>query len=422
MKISKKVLSNKLRIVTIPMKDNPTVTVLVLVSTGSKYEKKKLNGISHFLEHMCFKGTEKRPTSKRISSELDSLGSAYNAFTSHEYTGYYAKADAQHFKKIFDIITDIYLYSSLPEKEIEKEKGVIIEEINMYQDMPHRNIQDLFLKLLYGDTPSGRNILGEKKTVQSLKREDLLKYKKEQYTTSDTVLVVVGNISEKEVINEAKKVFGKYPTSKKRQKEKIKEHQKKPAVLLEYKKTDQAHFVLGFRTYGYFDKRTIKLSVLGSILAGGMSSRLFEKLREEMGVGYYINAGNDSFSDHGFFQISAGVDKKRIEEVIEVIINECKKLKEELIPEDELKKAKEIIIGNMKFSLESTDDIASFYGGQEVLKKELISAEDKARMIREVSSSDLKKIANDIFRNDRLNLALIGPFKDKQKFLELLKF
>ena len=209
MKFSKKVLKNGLRIITIPMKDNPTVTVLVLVEAGSKYETKKINGISHFLEHMCFKGTTKRPKAADISKELDSLGSQYNAFTAQEYTGYYAKSDARHFRQIFDIVSDIYLNSTFPETEMQKEKGVIIEEINMYEDMPQRHVQDLFMKLLYGDQPAGWNVAGEKKNILKMKRDDFVSYHKKHYLPEATVLVVAGQITEQEVINEVNKIFGK---------------------------------------------------------------------------------------------------------------------------------------------------------------------------------------------------------------------
>ncbi len=189
MKFSKKILKNGLRLVTIPMKDNPTATVLVLVEAGSKYEDKRVNGISHFLEHMCFKGTTKRPKAIDISKELDALGSQYNAFTAQEYTGYYAKSDAKHFHKIFDVVSDIYLNSTFPDMEMEKEKGVIIEEINMYEDMPNRHVQDLFMKLLYGDQPAGWNIAGEKSNIVSMKRDDFVKYKNSHYLPEATVLV-----------------------------------------------------------------------------------------------------------------------------------------------------------------------------------------------------------------------------------------
>ncbi len=422
MKFSKKVLKNGLRVVTIPMKDNPTATVLVLVEAGSKYETKKVNGISHFLEHMCFKGTIKRPKAIDISKELDALGSQYNAFTAQEYTGYYAKSDAKHFHKIFDIISDIYLNSTFPEAEMQKEKGVIIEEINMYEDVPQRHVQDLLMQLLYGDQPAGWNIAGEKKNVLEMKRDDFVAYKKDHYLPEATVLVVAGAVTEREVMNEVNKIFGKVSRGKKKGKLKVKEIQTRPQVLLKFKETDQTHFVLGVRSYGLFDKKNAILSVLGCALGGGMSSRLFQKLREEMGVGYYVRAYNDAYTDHGFFQISAGVDNKRIEEVIKAVLVECNLLKTKKISEEELNKVKEYIIGNMKLSLESSDDIANFYGGQELLKRELKNIEEKSAEIRKVTALQIQNLAKQIFKDDKLNMALIGPFKDKSKFLKILKF
>ncbi|MDD5720856.1 MAG: pitrilysin family protein [Candidatus Pacebacteria bacterium] len=422
MQFSKKVLKNGLRVITVPMKDNPTATVLVLVEAGSKYETKKVNGISHFLEHMCFKGTSKRPKAIDISKELDSLGSQYNAFTAQEYTGYYAKSDAKHFSQIFDIVSDIYLNSTFPEVEMEREKGVIIEEINMYEDIPQKHVQDLVMQLLYGDQPAGWNIAGEKKNILEMKRDNFVKYKKEHYLPEATVLVVSGAVTEKQVMGEVKKVFAGMPRGKKINKIKVKEKQAKPKVLVSFKKTDQTHFVLGVRSLNLFNKKNPVISVLGGVLGGGMSSRLFQKLREEMGVGYYVRAFNDSYTDHGFFQISAGVDNKRIEEVIKAVLDECKKLKEEKVSEEELNKVKECLIGNMKLSLESSDDIANFHGGQELLKREIISAEERAKEIRKVTADQIQSLAKDIFQNNKLNLALIGPFKDKAKFSKVLKF
>ncbi len=422
MNFKKKVLKNGLRVVTVPMKDNPTVTVLVLVEAGSKYETKKLNGISHFLEHMCFKGTTKRPKAIDISKELDSLGSQYNAFTAQEYTGYYAKSSARHFKQMFDIVSDIYLNSTFPDKEMEKEKGVIIEEINMYEDMPNRHVQDLMMKLLYGDTPAGWNIAGERENILNMKREDFVNYKKEHYVPKATVIVVAGKVTEAEVMTEVNKVFKHIGNDAKTPKIKTKEKQSKPHALVKFKQTDQTHFVLGVRTYDMFTKHAATLSVLGGILGGGMSSRLFQRLREEMGVGYYVRAYNDAYTDHGFFQISAGVDNKRIDEVLYAVLEECKKLKKFKVSEEELHKVKEYLIGNMRLSLESSDDIANYYGGQELLKHIIKRPKDKAKAIREVTATQIQTLAKNIFKNGGLNLALIGPFKKEDQFLRLLKF
>ena len=422
MKFTKTKLKNGLRVITVPMKDNQTVTVLVLVETGSKYETKAKNGISHFLEHMCFKGTEKRPSSHAISAELDGIGSQYNAFTGNEYTGYYAKSDCKHFKKIFDVVSDIYLNSTFPEAEMEKEKGVIVEEINMYEDMPHRHVQDLFTHLLYGDQPAGWNIAGTRENVRAMTRNDFVAYKKAHYVPSATTVIVAGNVKEKEVEKEIERVFGAIKSSPKASKKETISKQSKPAVAVEYKKTDQTHLVLGVRTFDAYDKRTPILSVLSTILGGGMSSRLFIKLREELGVAYYVRAMNDNATDHGFFEISAGVSNDRVHEVIKEILSECRQLTTTIVSKEEVEKAKEYILGNMKLELEASDAWANFFGGQEVMRKKIEDTEDIEKKIRKVTAAQVQALAKEIFVDRSLNLALIGPFQDESTFSSKLTF
>jgi len=421
-KAKKKIFKNGLRVVTVPMKDNPTVTVLVLVGTGSDYETKEINGISHFLEHMCFKGTVKRPTPKSISHELDALGCQYNAFTDHEMTGYYAKGDAKNFKQMFDVVSDIYLNSTFPEIEMEKEKGVIIEEINMYEDMPQRHVQDMFQEALYGDQPAGWNIAGPKENIRKMIRDNFVNYKKSHYVAENTVVVVAGNITSEEVYKEVNKYFKDVHTTKSGKKLKTKDVQSKPNVLLKYKETDQTHFVLGVRTFSIFDKRNTTLALLSGVLGAGMSSRLFSKLREEMGVAYYVRAYNEPSLDHGSFQVSAGVNNTRTEEVIKEILKELSKLTKEKVDQKELDKVKSLLIGNMKLSLEATDDISNFYGSQELLKKEIKTLDEKIKEIKKVTAVDIQKMAKIIFKENNLNLAIIGPYKESEKFEKILKF
>ncbi|MFA5773098.1 MAG: pitrilysin family protein [Candidatus Paceibacterota bacterium] len=421
-KAKKKTYKNGLRVVTVPMKDNPTVTVLVLVGTGSNYETKDINGISHFLEHMCFKGTVKRKNFQVISHELDSLGCQYNAFTDHEMTGYYAKGDAKNFKQIFDVVSDIYLNSTFPEAEMEKEKGVIIEEINMYEDMPQRHVNDLFEEVLYGNQPAGWSVAGTKENIRKMKRPNLVNYKGSHYVASNTLIVVSGNITNDEVYKEVDKYFKDIKSTKKVKKLKTKDEQVSPRVLIKYKKTDQTHFVLGVRTFSLFDKRNMALSLLSGILGAGMSSRLFIKLREEMGVAYYVRAYNEPSLDHGAFQISAGVNNTRTAEVIIEILKECKDLMNQKVSEKELNKVKSYLVGNMKMSLEATDDIANFYGGQELMKNEIKTLEEKIKEIKKVTANNIQKMAKTIFKTKNLNLAIIGPLKDNSKFKEILKF
>jgi len=221
MQYTKKKLKNGMRIITIPMKENPTTTVLVLVETGSKYENKENNGISHFLEHMCFKGTSRRPSAFDITKELDGIGAQYNAFTSHEYTGYYAKSDHKNLDIILDVVSDMYLNPIFPEKEIEKEKGVIIEEINMYRDLPQHIVGDEFMKLLYGNHPAGWDIVGTKENIQKIMRTDFIDYRSKHYVASATTVIVAGKINEKDVFKKVTSAFKDIGKWKKDEKEKV---------------------------------------------------------------------------------------------------------------------------------------------------------------------------------------------------------
>ncbi|OIO32643.1 MAG: hypothetical protein COZ49_00285 [Candidatus Yonathbacteria bacterium CG_4_10_14_3_um_filter_47_65] len=417
----KKVFKNGLTVILVPMKGSITATALVLVRAGSKYETKDINGISHFLEHLCFKGTVKRPRAIDIAKELDEIGAGYNAFTSQEYTGYFAKSHSRHLDRILDVVSDIYVGPVFSVEEIEKEKGVIVEEINMYEDTPARHVQDLFMNLLYGNQPAGWNIAGEKKIVTSFKREQLLDYRKRHYVASATTVVIAGKFNEKHILSLIEKKFDVVATTKKDNKRKVNEEQKAPGVLLEAKKTDQSHIVLGFRSYGIHHRDNFIIDVMAALLGSGMSSRLFQRIREEMGVGYYVRAYNELHTDHGVFQISAGVDNKRVREVIRAVIDEVGKLKKETVSEDELKKVKDHIAGSMSLELESSDSMATFYGVQHVLKHSVITPREIMKKVREVTPQQIKRVANRLFVDERLNMAMVGPHTDKKSIARILK-
>ncbi len=422
MKFIKKVLPNGLRVIMVPMKDNPTATVSVSVEAGSKYETKNVSGISHFLEHLCFKGTKKRPSSFHITRELDGMGASYNAFTSQEFTSYYAKARAKKLPQILDIISDLYLNPIFPEKEIEKEKGVIIEEINMYEDVPQDHVQDLFTKLLYDDQPAGWNVAGTKEVVSAMTREDFVKYRENQYVAGATTVAVAGHFDEEVIFKKIQTIFKDLSSKDKIEKPKVVEMQTVPNILLKERKAEQAHLVLGVRSYDIYDKRSVATNILANILGGGMSSRLFQKLRDDMGIGYYVHAANDTLTDHGALSVSAGVDSTRVEEAIKAIMAELKKCITSVVPAEELKRVKEHIIGHLYLGLESSNSLASFYGFQEVLKRKIRKPEEVVADINAVTGKQIQAIAKDIFKNEKLNLAVIGPFADKEKFAKILKF
>lgn len=422
MNFKKTTLPNGLRIITVPTKGNPAVMVLVMVETGSNYETKAENGLSHFLEHMCFKATTHRPNTKDIAMELDSLGAQNNAFTGNEYTGYYAKAAKKHFSKLFNIISDLYLNPTLPQKDIEKESGVVLEELNMYEDMPERKVWDVLVELLYGDVPAGRTIIGTKENLKRFKRQDFINYRNKHYVASSTIIVVAGDVSEKAVLNEVKSNFKNISRVKKSSKLKVKEVQRSPALLVRKRETEQTHMVMAFRAYSANDKRIPTLALLAEILGKGMSSRLFSRLRDEMGACYYVKAGVDQFTDHGYLAISTGINVSRTKEVIGVLLEECRKLSENPASDDELNKAKEHYIGNLYMGLETTDSLAEFYAGQEVVSSQLKKPKEIEDKIRKVTAKDIMKVAKDIFRNDNLNLAIIGNIEDQKDIKKALSF
>jgi predicted Zn-dependent peptidase len=420
MKYYKDVLNNGLRVITVPMKDSQSAIAMVAVEAGSHYEGKEINGLSHFLEHMCFKGTEKR-TGEEINMELDGLGAESNAFTGDEYTGYYAKAHHKKVGKLLDIVSDLYLNPTFPEKDINIERGVIIEEINMYEDMPMRQIHLLWEELLYGDQPAGRSIIGPKSNIRKFKRDDFVEYHKTHYIPQKTTVIVAGNVNRRDILKQVKETFGSAKKGKVVRKQKVKISQKTPAIKIQNKKTDQTHLHIGFHSFKMGDKRNIPLGVAKAILGGGMSSRLFRKMRDELGMCYYTKASIQNVTDAGNFGVFSGVGNKRTEEAVSVIIEEFRKMRDEEISEKELKKAKEYIIGNMATSHETSESWADFYGFQELLHQDIKTIKQLEKEIRAVTVKDIKRVLKQVIKKETLNLAIIGPHNNPAKFKKLLK-
>jgi len=417
----KTVLKNGLRIITLPMKNTEAVTVLVLVGTGSKYERKETNGISHFLEHLYFKGTKKRPTPISVAETLDRVGGIYNAFTGDDYTGYFAKVSYSRLDLALDWVSDIFLNSLLPEKEIEKERGVIIEEINMTLDNPMSYIQELWSDLLYGDQPAGWPIAGTKENIKKISRQDLSDYRKNQYVAMNTIVAVAGKIDTKGIIKKIENYFSKIKISKSQKKQELVERQQKPELLLYHRDTDQSHICFGVRAHNIFHHSKYAQELLALILGGMMSSRLFTKVRGELGLAYYINTDTTSNADSGYLITQAGIDNRKIEKAVSVILKQYRRISEEKVSEDELQKAKDYFKGKMSLLLESSDQQAIFYTMQDILEKKILTSEEIFSKIDKVSREDILKLAKDIFRPEKLNLAILGPFKEKNKFQKLLK-
>lgn len=422
MNYKKTTLKNGLRIVTAPMKDTQTATVFVMVGVGSRYEADKERGLSHFIEHMLFKGTQKRPNTQAIANELDAIGGEFNAFTGKSATGYYAKSDAKHLNITLDVISDMFLNSKFETKEIERERGTILQELNMYEDMPMRSVEDVFEGLLYGDQKLGREILGTKETIGSVKRNDFTNYVKRFYIASDTVVCVAGKFDEAKVIKDIEKIFAKIGQGNKPEFEKVIEKQNSPQIKIKNKKTDQTHLMLGVRTYEDEHRDKYVLSLLSIILGGNMSSRLFINVRERQGLAYYIHTSADAYQDAGYLATSAGVEHKNLLKTAEIILKEYKKMTTKKVTAQELQKAKDFIKGKSVMGLESSDSVASFLVGQEVSKGKILTPKEIFKKIDAVTAEDILRVAKDIFVNEKLNLALIGPHKKSKELLEIFNF
>jgi len=423
MKFNRKILSNGLRVLAIPMPSFESATVMVMVGAGSRYEARKNSGISHFLEHMAFKGTKKRPSAMDITSLIDGIGGEFNASTGKEVTAYYIKSKADKAELSLDILSDALINSKFDEKEIEKEKGVIIEEINMCEDNPMRDIGDVYERLLYGDTPLGWNIAGERDTVRKTTREDFLNYMKSLYSPHNMTVVFAGGIENKKAIELAEKYLGNMVRFKTLTSDKYQEEQKKPRLFLKTKKTEQAHIAIGFKTVKNDHPDKYPLEVLAAILGGGMSSRLFHEVREKRGLGYYVSTGADSYRDAGSLATMAGIDPKRIQEAISVILEEHKKIKDKglMIKDEELKKAKEYLKGHMVLGLENSRSVAYYYATQELLEKEIDNPDQIMKKIDAVTIGQIENAAKKYFVEKGLNVAIIGNFPSGQQFQSLLK-
>lgn len=429
MKHHRTVLPNGLRVLTVPMPSFESVTVLVLVGAGSRYETKNNNGISHFLEHMAFKGTKKRPSAMRIATIIDGIGGEFNAFTGKEATGYYVKSSNNHLELCLDVLSDMLRNSLFDEKEINKERGVILEEINLYEDTPARKIGDVFERLLYGDTPMGWDIAGEKHVISSVARADFLEYLKSLYSAANMTVVIAGGLpsgrKEKSVAVLVEKYFSPLPTFDTIKYRSVIETQDKPQVLIKAKKTEQVHIALGVRTVSVKSPRRYSLSVLSAILGGGMSSRLFNEVREKRGLAYYVRTTSDQYQDSGSLVSTAGIDPKRVDEAIKVIREEYEKVSRvsnvARISREELKKAKEYLKGHFVLELEDSRAVANFFASQELLEDEIESPEEIMEKIEKVTLADVIDAAKDYLAPERLNLAVIGNFEDRQRFEKLLQ-
>jgi len=418
-------LANGVRVLITPILSIPSATLTIWVKTGSRLETAKINGLSHFLEHMVFKGSKARPTAKEIAEEIDSIGGEFNAGTSKDWTNFYIKARAQRLDKAFDVLSDAVLNPLLSSEEIEREKGVIAEEIKMYEDTPMMKISDVFEELIFAGNPLGRDTAGSIETVRKLMRDDFVRYRNTHYYPANILVTVAGNVKKTQVLDLAKKYFGEIKTNKGEKTGIIefKSRQNQPQVKLHSKKKEQAHFILGFLGNGRNYPKRYAEAVLATILGGGMSSRLFSEVREKRGLAYMVKSSAERYSDSGYVAAQAGVDVKRVDEAIEVTLDQHYGLASGKYPisKKELDKAKEYIKGNLALALEDTKDVNGFFAEQELFLDTVLTPEEVFKKVDMVTVEDVLSEAKKLFKPENLNLALIGPYKNPERFAKLIK-
>jgi predicted Zn-dependent peptidase len=420
MNFTKKVLPNGLTVIEVPSHDAESVVVDFFVKTGSRSESLKENGISHFLEHFLFKGTKKYPSALDISSLVDSIGGEMNANTGKEHTQYYIKAASKHLSLIFEVLTDMVQHPLLNAKELEREKGVIVEEINMYKDTPMYEIDNILEQTMWPKDPLGRDIAGTKESVTAFTRQMFEDYIKRHYQTPNIILGISGRYRQEEFDGLVEKFWGKYPKKNFGSWKKAADRQAAPRLKVEFKETQQAHLSIGFKGFQYGDKRNVAQSVLSAVLGGGMSSRLFIEVREKRGLAYYVRAGGSAYQDTGVFNIGSGVQVIKIEEAIKVIGQELKKIKTTLVDEKELHKAKEYIKGKSVLALEDNQVRLDWFLEAAAFKPRIETPTETFKRIDAVTAQDVQKVAKDLFQNKHMTLAVIGPYKDEKMFKKLL--
>ena len=414
-------LENGLRIITAPMQGTNTITVLVLCGTGSDYESREIGGISHFLEHMFFKGTTKRPHPDMVKNELDSIGSISNAFTSHEITGYHIKAAKSYLDQSLDLLADIYKNSQLAAEEIERERQVIIEEMHKDRDTPTLYIWWIWERLLYGDQPAGWDVIGEEKVIRALTRDDFVNYFTHQYVAGNTAVVVAGNFDEQKTIETIKTLFADVrATAPVRSKPATMETQTGPGLAIEYKETDQTHLALGFRGLDANHPHRYAAEVLATLLGGSWSARMWDRIREKLGLAYTVWSAHESYSNRGYLITYAGVDHPNVEKTIRAALEEYKNICTAPVSEQELKRVKDYIRGTTLISLEQSNAVASFVGTEEMVTGNPLTVDEVFAKLDAVTADDLCAVAREIIRADKLNLAMIGPWKDDSVFKKII--
>lgn len=420
-------LSNGVRLLTIPVAEVPSVSVLVLVKVGSRYEDHKSNGLAHFTEHMLFQGNDKWPTKLALGITIDQIGAEFNGMTAKEYTGYYVKAESKHLELAMDVLSHMLYHSKFESDEIEKEKGVIVEEIHYREDNPHISVGDLLMESVFEGNPLGLTGAGEQEAVLQFKRDDFINFHKAYYGSGDVIVCVAGTFDDAKIENVVSTYFSQVPKGEPKEpifwnsNSSSSSHPSIPSrVSLKNKTTEQVHLSLGMPAFKKTDPRRYSQSLLNIILGAGFSSRLFQKVREEKKLAYYVDSDIDTFSDVGLFSVSAGVNNSKTEEALSAILGELERLTNDTLDESELRKAKDYLRGKLILNLEESLEQAIFYGLSWLLEGRVRTMEEILENIEKITTEDITETARLIFKPENYKLAVVGKNVDADKLDQLI--
>jgi predicted Zn-dependent peptidase len=411
MEYKKETLGNGLRLIVCPMAHTRSVSVLFFVGAGSCYESDAEAGISHYIEHMCFKGTEKRPSSVKISEAIEGVGGIFNGGTDRELTSYWCKLASQHFELAIDVIMDILRNPLFRAEDVDKERQVIIEEINMSLDSPSQRVAMLFDETMWPGKPLGRDVAGTKKTVSTINRMQMLEYMANYYVPNNMLISIAGDIEPERAVDTTNSTLGDWKPGKKPVYIPSATTQNFPQIRYEFREIEQVNISLGVEGLSLFHPDRFVVDIISMILGEGMSSRLFTEIREKLGLAYDIHSFVEHFRDSGMFAIQAGIDPERCGVALTAILEQLGAMKFE-IAEAELRKAKEMAKGRLLLSMENSRNVAGWYGGQEMLMENILTVDDVTRIIEGITLDDLRRVSQQIFMTEKLNLAMVGPIKE----------
>jgi len=414
---NKAVLDNGLRVITSTMPHSRSVCLAILVGAGSCYESEEEAGISHFAEHLFFKGTQRRPTSQEITQDIEGVGGIINGGTDKELTIYWCKVAKPHFPIALDVLSDLLLNSRFDSKEIEQERRIISEEINMNMDLPQQRVGMLIDELLWPEQPLGREVIGYRETISSITREQMLKYVARRYMPNNTVLSIAGNIQHEEAVAQIEPLFSKWAVGELMTDYITNDKQTEARLRIEPKDIEQAHLCLAVHGFPRSHPQRFTLDLLNTVLGGGMSSRLFTEIREHKGLAYDIHSYTEHFLKSGSFAIYAGVDPRKVETAVAAILKEMSQIKQG-ITANELTRAKELSKGRLYLRFEDSQNVALWYGSQETLMRQILDIDDVISSVDAITIDELKEVAEEIITDSGLNLAVTGPVKKDNLFKE----